>query len=163
MTTEKNTQGKKIEEQRFEFVFYVNRNIVCQRYFHIYDYNEDFTQSIELKEMLDNIGGMNNGQFGEQGLIPNYLKTKSLDYLWDNYNPYEVQNEESYKAPAKKGDVFKFEFRVDKRTVGEIQFDNEFFTLNPKINVDIREIIPAIISEIRQSTNQKNYTLIKNL
>lgn len=162
MSTEKTT-GKKIEEQRFEFVFYVNRNIVCQRYFHIYDYNENFTQSVELKEMLDNIGGMNNGEFGEQGLIPNYLKEKSMDYLWDNYNPYEVQNDESYKAPAKKGDVFKFEFRVDKRTVGEIQFDNEFFTLNPKINVDIREIIPAIISEIRQSTNQKNYTLIKSL
>jgi hypothetical protein len=160
MTTEKNTQVKKIEEQRFEFVFYVNRNIVCQRYFHIYDYNEDFTKSIELKDMLDNIGGMNNG---EQGLIPNYLKNKSMDYLWDNYNPYELQSEDSYKAPAKKGDVFKFEFRVDKRTVGEIQFDNEFFTLNPKINVDIREIIPAIISEIRQATNQKNYTLIKNL
>lgn len=160
MTTEKNTQGKKIEEQRFEFVFYVNKNIVCQRYFHIYDYNEDFTQSIELKEMLDNIGGMK--QFSELGIIPNYLKMKSMDYLWDNYNPYEVQTEESYKAPAKKGDVFKFEFRVDKRTVGEIQFDNEFFTLNPKVNVDIREIIPSIISEIRQSTNQKNYTLIKN-
>ncbi len=163
MSTEKSAQGKKIEEQRFEFVFYVNKNIVCQRYFNIYDFNEDFLQSLELKEMLDDIGGMNNGEFGQQGLIPNYLKRKSIDYLWDNFNPYEVQNEESYKAPAKKGDVFKFEFRVDKRTVGEIQFDNEFFTLNPKINVDIREIIPSIISEIRQATNEKNYTLIKNL
>lgn len=167
MTTEKITQeealGKKIEEQRFEFVFYVNKNIVCQRYFNIFYYNEDFTQSMELKEMLDNIGGMNNGQFGEQGLIPHFLKEKSIDYLWANYNPYEQQTEETYKAPAKKGDVFKFEFRVDKKTVGEIQFTNEFFTLNSKMSVDIREIIPSILSEIRQSANQKNYTLIKNL
>lgn len=162
MNTEKNTQsGKKIEEQRFEFVFYVNNNIICQRYFHIYDFNEDALKSLELKDMMDSIGGMNNGQFGELGIIPNYLKTKSLNYLWENYNPYSVQNDDSYKAPAKKGDVFKFEFKVDKRSVSEIQFSNEFFTLNPKINVDIREIIPAVMSEIRQSTSQKNYTIIK--
>lgn len=163
MSTEKITLGKKIEEQRFEFVFYLNKNIVCQRYFNIHDYNEDFINSYELKEMLDNIAGMNNGMFGEQGLIPNYLKIKSMDYLWETYNPYEAQNEESYKAPAKKGDIFKFEFKVDKRIVGEIQFENEFFTLSPKMNVDIREIIPSIISEIRLATNQKNYNLIKSL
>lgn len=162
MNTEKHTQtGKKIEEQRFEFVFYVNNNIICQRYFHIYDFNDDSLKSLELKEMMDNIGGMNNGQFGEQGIIPNFLKTKSLNYLWENYNPYATQNDDSYKAPAKKGDIFKFEFKVDKKSVSEIQFSNEFFTLNPKINVDIREIIPTVMSEIRQSTSQKNYTIIK--
>jgi hypothetical protein len=152
---------KKIEEQRFEFVLYINNNIICQRYFNIYDFNEDSIKSLELKEMMDNIGSMGNGGFGGMGIIPNYLKQKSLNYLWDNYNPYSIQNDESYKAPAKKGDVFKFEFKVDKRSVSEIEFPNDFFTLNPKVNIDIREIIPSIMTEIRQSLNQKNYTIIE--
>jgi hypothetical protein len=152
---------KKIEEQRFEFVLYINNNIICQRYFNIYDFNEDSIKSLELKEMMDNIAGMSNGGFGGMGIIPNYLKQKSLNYLWDNYNPYSIQNDESYKAPAKKGDVFKFEFKVDKRSVSEIEFPNDFFTLNPKVNIDIREIIPSIMTEIRQSLNQKNYTIIE--
>jgi hypothetical protein len=34
---------------------------------------------------------MNNGEFGELGMIPNHLKQKSITYLWDNYNPFQYQ------------------------------------------------------------------------
>jgi hypothetical protein len=91
------TDGKKIEDQRFEFVLYINDHIICQRYFNIYDFNEDSIKSLELKEMMDNIAGMNNGDYGSQGIIPNHLKEKSLTYLWDNYNPYFLQPEEGSK------------------------------------------------------------------
>jgi len=144
---------KKIEEQRFEFVLYVNNNIVCQRYFHIFDFNEDSINSLDIKEMIDEIAGTS-------GIIPKYLKRKSIQYLWENYNPYFVQTDESYRAPAKKGDEFQFEFKVDKRVVVATQFSNEFFTLNPRVNVDIREVIPEIMSEIRQTTSRKNYSLV---
>lgn len=158
-TKEKTTPiTKKIEEQRFEFVLYINNNIICQRYFHIFDYNEESINSLEIKEMMDEIAGMNNGEFGTLGIIPNYLKQKSIQYLWDSYNPYFNQTDESYKAPAKKGDMFQFEFKVDKRVVAATQFSNEFFTLNPKVSVDIREIIPAIMTEIRQTLSRKNYS-----
>lgn len=161
-TKEKSTTPitKKIEEQRFEFVLYINNNIICQRYFHIFDFNEDAIHSLEVKEMMDEIAGMNNGQFGTLGIIPNYLKQKSMQYLWDSYNPYFNQTDESYKAPAKKGDMFQFEFKVDKRVVASAQFSNEFFTLNPKVSVDIREIIPAIMTEIRQTMSRKNYSIV---
>ncbi len=162
-TTEKTTApvAKKIEEQRFEFVLYINNNIICQRYFHIFDFNEDSIKSLELKEMMDEIAGMNNGQFGSLGIIPNYLKGKSMQYLWDSYNPYFNQTDDSYKAPAKKGDTFQFEVKVDKRVVAATQFSNEFFTLNPKVSVDIREIIPTIMSEIRQTMSRKNYSIVE--
>ena len=162
MNTEKTTTPatKKIEEQRFEFVLYINNNIICQRYFHIFDFNEESIKSLELKEMMDEIAGMHNGNLGwSLGIIPSFLKRKSMQYLWDNYNPYFIQTEESYKTPPKKGDVFQFEFKVDKRVVSAAQFSNEFFTLNPKVSVDIREVIPTIMSEIRQTLSRKNYSI----
>lgn len=159
-TPSRRNDEQRFEEQRFEFVFYVNNNIVCQRYFNIFDFNEDVLSSLELKEMMSNIGGMTDGEFGGLGIIPNYLKKISLNYLWENFNPYAEQTEDAYKAPAKKGDVFRFEFKVDKKSVSEIEFPNDFFTLNPKVNVNIRDIIPNIMAEIREVTSQKSYNHI---
>jgi hypothetical protein len=53
--------------------------------------------------------------------------------------------------------VFLFEIKVDKRVVAAAQFYNDFFTLTPKMVVDIREIIPIIKAEIRYYLSQKNY------
>jgi hypothetical protein len=153
------TVSKKVEEQRFEFVLYINNNIICQRFFNIFDYNEDFVKSEELKEMMDDIAGVNSGRLG---IIPNYLKKQSINYLWENYNPYFLQTDELYKSPSKKGDVFKFEFKVDKNVVAASEFDNNYFTLNPKVSVDIREVIPDIMSEIRQATSRKSYVIDRN-
>ena len=54
------TSTNRVEEQRFEFILYINDHIICQRYFNIRDYNEDCLNSYELKELMDNIAGMNN-------------------------------------------------------------------------------------------------------
>lgn len=149
------TSNRNVEEQPYEFTLFVNNNIVCQRYFDIYNFNEDSLKSLELKEMMDNITGMNCDGLG---IIPTYLKKKSIDYLWDNYNPYST--DDSYKSTSKKRDQFRFEFKVNKKLVIESIFPNEFFTFNPRVSADIREIIPEIISEIRFSTSQKKYTIV---
>ena len=103
----KKIEDQVFEEQKFEFLLYVNDHIVCQRGFNIRDYNEESIHSLELKELMDSLIGMNNGSFGELGIIPNYLKQKSINLLWENYNPYS--GVDGYKQPNKKGDVFKFE------------------------------------------------------
>lgn len=173
----KNETNRKNEEQifdepRFEFLLYVNNNIICQRGFNIRDYDEKFTDVVEsneirvfpefseIKDLMDSLTGMNNGVFGELGMIPNYLKSKSMNYLWENYNPFTYQGSDSYKSPNKKGDVFQFEIKADNITLAKSEFPNEFFTLNPKINVDIREIIPEIIKEIRYYLSLKNYSKV---
>lgn len=155
------TDGKKIEDQRFEFVLYINDHIICQRYFNIYDFNEDSIKSLELKEMMDNIAGMNNGDYGSHGIIPNHLKEKSLTYLWDNYNPYFLQPEEGSKNIFEKEDNFQFEVKVDKASVAKTQFSGNFFPPKVRYAVDVREIIPSIMSEIRHSMSQKKYTIIE--
>jgi hypothetical protein len=158
--TENTNLGKKVEEQRFEFILYINDHIICQRYFNIRDFNEDSINSYEIKELMDNICGMNNDQFGRLGIIPKYLQNKSIDYLWDNYNPYYVQKEETNKNIFDKIDNFQFEIKVDKVIVGKSQFSGNFFPPKVRYAVDVREIIPSIMNEIRHSLSQKKYTMV---
>lgn len=160
MTTN-TTTPKKIEEQRFEFVLYINGHIICQRYFNIPDYNEDSIKSLEMKELIDSISGINNGQWGDQGIIPKHLKKKTIDYLWDNYNPYSTQQDETYKSNSDKIDDFQFEIKVDKATVIKTQFSGNYFPPKVRYAVDIKVIIPSIIAQIRQFMSQKNYIILE--
>jgi len=152
---------KKIEEQRFEFVLYINNHIICQRYFNIRDYNEDSLNSYEMKELLDNITSMNNDDFGSLGIIPRQLKDKSINYLWENYNPYYIKNEEGAKNIFDKIDDFQFEIKVDKNVVASSYFSGNFFQPKVRYAVDIKGIIPSIMAEIRDYLSKKNYTKLE--
>lgn len=163
MTTNNTTSIKKIEEQRFEFVFYINDHFIIQRYFNIRDFNEDSINSLEMKELIDNIAGMNNGQWGELGIIPKYLKNKTIDYLWDNYDPYYIRPEEGSKNIYEKPDNFQFEIKIDKKLVAKTQFTANVFPPKVRYAVDIREITPQIIAEIRHFLSQKNYTKVESI
>ncbi len=101
-----------IKEERFEFVLYVNNHIICQRFFPINNFDETLIHDLKklslteknnsniilssnnekeventflLKELIDNIMGTNNDSWGELGIIPKFLKEKSINYLWDDY------------------------------------------------------------------------------
>jgi hypothetical protein len=151
-------ESKKIEEQRFEFILYINNHIICQRYLNIRDFNEKSVNSYEMKELMDSICGMNNGDFGSLGIIPNYLKGKSKNYLWHNYNPYSEQEEVEYKDIFEKPDDFQFEIRIDKKTVAKSVFSGNFFPQKVRYAVDIKEIIPAIMGEMRYYLSLKEYS-----
>jgi len=154
-----NTTTKKIEEQRFEFLLYINKHIICQRYFNIKDFNEKSVKSLELKELMDRIVGMNNGNFGSMGIIPRSLKNKAVDYLWKNFNPYNMKNDEP-KNNFEKEDIFEFEIRVDKNPIAKSAFSGNWFPPQVRYQVDIKEIIPQIITEIKDSLSEKKYTII---
>jgi len=160
MTTSVEKAEKKIQEERFEFVLYINDHIICQRYFNIRDYNEDSIMSLELKELMDNIVGMSNGDWGELGIIPRQLKKKSVDYLWETYNPYFTQQDEIIKNIFDKLDDFQFEIKVDKLIVAKSGFSGNYFQPKVRYAVDVREIIPSIMHEIRFYLSQKNYTKV---
>ncbi len=153
-------QKKSFEQERFEFMLRINGHPICQRYFDIRNFNEDSINSMEMKELMDDLAGLNNGQIGSMGIIPNFLKEKSKDYLWGYYNPWKVQKEEDINRRDifDKEDIFTFEFRVDGRTVAESVFTGNYFPPKVRYQVNIKDIIPRIISEIRQSLSKKSYT-----
>lgn len=111
-TAQKTFEPKKIEEQRFEFLLYINNNIICQRYFNIKDFNEE-TYDGNIKELMDSLTGMNNGKYGTMGLIPNFLKQRSKDYTWSNYNPYASTQEVTARNLFEKID----DFQLDRKSV----------------------------------------------
>lgn len=160
--THTNTFETKRPDQRFEFILFINNTkFIVQRFFDIRDFNEDSIKSLELKELMDNIAGMNIDSFGTMGLIPKFLKQKSVEYLWANYNPYHIQQDEGVKSIYDKVDNFQFEIRIDKRTVAKSEFSGNVFPPKVRYDVNIKEIIPAIIAEIRHFLSQKNYTIIE--
>jgi hypothetical protein len=150
--------NKKIEEQRFEFILYINNHIICQRYFSIRDYNESSINSLDLKELMDRVVGMSNDDYGTMGIIPSHLKKKAIEYLYKFYNPYNPPKEEPYKNIFEKEDIFDFEIRVDKMTVAKSTFSGNYFPPQIRYQVDIKELIPNIISEIKDTLTQKKYT-----
>lgn len=153
--------AKKIEEQRFEFVLFINNHIICQRYFNIRDYNEDVLKSKEIKELMDNITSFNVDEIGSLGIIPKHMKSKSIDYSWNNYNPYSLQVEEGSKNIFEKIDNFQFEIKVDKKVVAKSEFSGNLFPPKVRYAVDIKEIIPSIMSEIRYFFSLKNYEKVE--
>lgn len=149
----------KTEELRYQFILYINDHIICQRYFNIFDFNEASLESIELKELMNSIAGLNNGNHGSLGIIPRYLQKRSLTYLWDNYNPYSFQQEETIKNIFERKDNFQFEIKVDEKTVAKTEFSGNYFPPKVRYAVDVRELIPEIMSEIRSGLSQKKYTI----
>lgn len=146
--------------QKFEFLLKINNNIICQRYFSIDGYNYKALRSEELKELVDSLCGMNNGSFGECGIIPKYLKDKSVDYLWDRYDPYsEVRREEdaSERDIFKNEDIFTFEIKVDRNIVAKSTFSGNWFPTMVRYQVNIKPIIPNIIEEITEYFTRKEY------
>lgn len=150
-------QFKKLDDQRFEFVLYINKHIICQRYFSIKDFNEKSLRSYDLKLLMDRLIGIGNTPDGTMGIITNQLKKKSIDYLWKFYNPYNPPKAEEYKNNFEKEDFFDFEIRVDKVVVAASGFSGNNFPPQVRYQVDIKEIIPQIIAEIKDTLSQKKY------
>jgi hypothetical protein len=106
-------------------------------------------KSIELKQLMDAITGMKNGEHGSLGIIPRHLQKKSLTYLWDNYNPFFIQSDDGNKNSLDRNDNFQFEIKVDEVSVAKSEFSGNYFPPKVRYSVDVREIIPEIMSEIR--------------
>lgn len=154
-------QTNKYSNSKFEFLLKKNDNIICQRYFNVDNYNDSILNSLEMKELLDSIAGMNNGTFGSCGMIPNFLKNKSVEYLWGRYNPYlenQGGNETSHKDINENEDFFTFEIRVNRRLVGKSLFSGTHFPPAVRYQINIKDIIPDIINEITEYFTRDEYT-----
>ena len=116
-TTKKTFDPKKIEEQRFEFILYINNHIICQRYFNIRDFNEHSVKSVEMKELMDAICNVHSE--GRLGIIPNFLKRKAEDLLWTSYNPFS----QPYEQPK----MNNYEKIVDFQCIRDYCYDLTVF------------------------------------
>ena len=151
------------DNYRFEFNLYINDNIICQRFFNIKNYNKDFKQSEELVELMKVLTGLNNDDLGNSGIIPKFFKELCRNVSWKNYNPYRIKEYNSVdKNLFEKEDFFTFEIKVDKKSVAKTQFSGNWFQTDVRYAVNIKEIIPEIISEIEHYMTLDEYTIVTN-
>lgn len=152
---------KNKRDERFEFVFYINGNIIVQRFFEVPNYNPNFPKSVEVKELMDSVMGMNNGPFGELGIIPNTFKEQNMRAEWRDYRPYYSQSNDQIKSQAidlfEKEDIFSFKLKVDRRTIGEAQFCGNYFPKYVRHFVDITGVIGDVIDEITNYMSLAEY------
>lgn len=143
----KNYQKQKFEKQRFGFVLYINKHTICERNFTIKNYNDEILHSSELKQLMDILVGMNSHQMG---IIPKFLREQSMELLWNKYNPYFKPTEiKVNKNRFKDQDIFEFEIKVDGDVKTKSIFSGKWFQPSIRYDVNIKDIIPTIISEIR--------------
>jgi hypothetical protein len=72
-----------------------------------------------------------------------------MKYLWDNYNPHYIRtNIKVGKSNFKKEEIFEFEIKMDGNTVAKSIFLGNWFQHSIRYNVNIKGIIPDVISEI---------------
>lgn len=173
-------RDNKSEQHPFEFVLNINGNIICQRFFNIHNFNEDVIDSLEMKELLDSIAGTNNGKWGEYGIIPNFLKERSCEYLqfFEDNQHLSYKNRENDTSIWEKEDVYSFELKIDGVVVGVTQFDGNTFPPKIRYKVNLKhktniwgekqlnekgtaiqlDIIPRITKAIKKTFSQKSYT-----
>jgi hypothetical protein len=142
----------------FEFSLKINENIICQRYFNIKDYNEDCMASLEIKEMLDEIMGVNAPL--KLGIIPEFFKEKCMLSSWESYNPLMVQSRERWytKNIYDKEDIFTLEVLAYKELVGVATFNGSVFQSGVRKFINIKDIIPSIVRTISTYLSLSEYT-----
>lgn len=133
--------------KKFEFMLRINGNIICQRYFAVKNFNPKSVHSLNLIDCVNDCVEM----------VQSQLKKKSLEYLWGQYNPYEKQTEDQInRTPIyDKEDIFDFEIRIDERVVGAKRFTGNVYPQRVRYSVDVRELIPKIISQIQYTLGQE--------
>lgn len=150
---------KEIEKMPYEFVLYINNNIVCQRYFNIKGFNQKSINSLDMRYIVDDCCS----------IIKNDLKTKTFEYLYKYYNPYTKQTTEEIdrRNIYDNEDFFDLEIKYEenghRKTIARQQFSGNVYPPKVRYSVDIRELIPKIISCIQEGLSRKNYTEIESI
>lgn len=151
--------NQKHNESKFQFSLMINNNIVVERFFDVRDFNPESIKSLEVKDLMDTIFGDGDTNNGHLGIIPTYLKDLSVDYLWNNYNPHFQQTDENMRINSDKNDMLQFEIRYDKKLIGKSEIRGNSFPPRVRYSIDIKPIIPQILSEIRYYLSRESYTL----
>lgn len=123
-------------DYQFDFSLFINDKIICQRFFndHKFKNNEiDFHQVIQIIMEPTN-------------LIKDLLKSLSIELLWKNY---DTCNHKTLFHKESKSDLFKITISYNSKLLVSSCINGNIYQPKIKYGVDIRPIIPSIISSIR--------------
>lgn len=134
----------------FDFTLLLNDKIICQRNFDVRDYNHNYKDSIEIKEMISEV----------IMVIESQLKNKSLDYLWESYNPFTPKIIPQITSEKIRSDLFKLNISMNSEIMVSGCFDGNRYPPKIRYRVDIKPIVPILIEIIRLYASSDEYDLI---
>jgi hypothetical protein len=137
--------------KKFEFVLYINGNIICQRFFSVKNYNPKIVKSTELIDCVNDC----------VALIEKDLKEKTYEYLYKNFNPYKEQTKEEIIVENiyDNEDIFDFEIKIDEKCVVKKRFTGNVYPQRVRYSVDVRKIIPALIKQIQETFSSEYFSV----
>ena len=139
---------------KFEFLLKINGNIICQRYFNVRKHNPKTLTSLELFEEVDDI----------KTKLRYYLKKRSWDYLYDQYNQYtNVVNLSDQDLEGSEKEVFEIEIKENGRNIIATILPSHIYPTRVRYTVDIRPLIPQILSELSDTLSLRKTTPIEVL
>lgn len=143
---------KSYDNLPYEFLLSINNKPIVGRNFLIKGFNPDSLKSIEIKDIIDDATSVIEEQF----------KLKSNVYLWRYYNPYSTQTVEEVddlkKDIYENEDLFTLQIKVRGRVVAQKIFSGNYYPPKVRYDVDIRSIIPEIISIVQNGLSLKKYS-----
>ena len=143
---------KNYENLPFEFYLRINGNEkpIVGRNFSVKGFNNGSLKSMDIKMCIDECVDLIESQF----------RRKTEDYLYKYYDPYTTQKPEDVdvKNIFEEEDIFTFEIRHFNRVIAEKQFSGNWYPQKVRYDVDIRKLIPSIISNIQKTLSEKNLT-----
>tara|TARA_R110001583_G_scaffold107043_3_gene255584 strand:- start:1314 stop:1769 length:456 start_codon:yes stop_codon:yes gene_type:complete len=139
---------------KFEFLLKINGNIICQRYFNVRKHNSKTLTSVELYDQVDTI----------RHKLKHYLKKRSIDYLFDQYNQYtNVVNLSEQDLEGSEQEVFEVEIKENGRNLITTILPSHQYPTRVRYTVDIRPLIPEILSDLSDTLSLRNSTPIEVL
>ena len=139
---------------KFEFLLKIKGNIICQRYFNVRKHNPKTLSSLELYEEVDDI----------KTKLRYYLKKRSWDYLYDQYNQYtNVVNLSEQDLEGSEDEVFEIEIKENGRNIITTILPSHIYPTRVRYTVDIRPLIPQILSELSDTLSLRKTTPIEVL
>lgn len=140
---------KNFPVQNFDFTLFINNKIICKRDFYIRDYNNKCRKSYEIKEMISDL----------ILTVENHLKLKSIDNLWDSYNPYISQIVSKNTERDNQNDIFKLNISGNSKIIITGYFEGNKYQPRVRYQIDIKSIIPILIKTIRFYMSISDYEL----
>ena len=122
---------------KFEFLLTLGKNIVCQRFFNVRDYNSQARRSMDLHEYVKDIC--------EE--ISHDLKIKTMDYLTENQdNPYGLK----FVTPSENDEkeYFLLVLKLGEDVFIQRMFDSNIYHPKVRYTVDIRPSLKRYLSDL---------------
>ena len=146
------TENKSIV--KFEFLLKIKGNIICQRYFNVRDYNPNTVSSVEFLEEIESI----------KFRLKEYLKQRSVDYLYDQYNQYtNYVNLSEQDLEGSEDEVFEIDIRENGKNIITTFLPSHLYPTRVRYTVDIRPMIHRLLTELSDTLSLRKPTSIEVL